>query len=410
MELNGLMRMAIAVGLGLLIGLQREWSDNRVAGVRTFPLVALLGFLAGHIGDEAGGWMVPAGLIAVGGIVVAARFNSSTADRPGTTTQVACLVVYLSTAGLALDHVAEAVMSCGCLMVLLQSKGWLHGAIGRMGREDLQAATRLALIGLVILPVLPDRTYGPYAVINPFRIWLMVVLIVGLSLGAYVLSRLVKPSHGAFIAGLLGGVISSTATTVSCSRQSRGSEAAARWAAAVVLVSMPVVLARVMFEVAVVAPEILPVTLPPLAFQLVLMSGMVAVSFRHCGRLASAEQVRHPPSDLRTAISFGLLYMLVLVLAAAARDWFGDHGLYVVAAISGLTDMDAITLSSAQLVQAGQLEVSTCWRAILVGANANFCFKYGVIVALGHPRMHRLTLSAFLISFISGLALICFWP
>lgn len=410
MELPALLRMLVAVALGLLIGLQREWSDPRVAGIRTFPLIALLGFLAGSFSEPAGGWLIPAGLIAVGAVVVAARFGAQDADRPGTTTQVACLVVFLSTAGMALNYVAEAVMSCGFLMVLLQSKGWLHAGIRRLGREDLHAATQLVLIGLVILPILPDRTFGPYAVINPFKIWLMVVLIVGISLGAYVLSRLVKASHGAFIAGLLGGLISSTATTVSCSRQSRASESAARWAAAVVLVSMPVVLVRVIVEVAVVAPEILPVTLPPLGFQLVLMTGVVALSFRRCGDLTPATGERHPPSDLRAAIGFGLLYMVVLIGVAAARDWFGDRGLYAVAAISGLTDMDAITLSSAQLVKAGQLEVGKCWRAILVGATANFCFKYGVIIALGHARLARLTLLPYAISFVGGIALIVLWP
>lgn len=410
MEHTILAKMAIAVGLGLLIGLQREWADNRVAGIRTFSMIALLGFFAGHLSGEIGAWLVPAGMIALGAVVVSARFSPGQGESPGTTTQVAGLVVYLSTVGLALNHVTEAVMSCGCLMVLLQSKGWLHEAIRRMGQQDVQAATQLALIGLVILPVLPNQTFGPYAVINPFKIWLMVVLIVGISLGAYVLSRLVKASHGAFIAGLLGGLISSTATTVSGARKSRESEPMVRWAAAVIMVSMPVVLIRVMAEVALVAPEIVAETFPPLMAQLCLMTATVAFFFRHCGSLEEATRDPHPPSDLRTAIAFGLMYMVVLVGAAAAREKFGDQGLYAVAAISGMTDMDAITLSSAQLVKAGQLEVSKCWRAILIGATANFCFKYGVIVALGHPRLRRLTFWAFLVSFLGGLGLILYWP
>jgi len=410
MEASVLVRMLISVGLGLLIGLQREWSDPRVAGVRTFPMIALLGFFAGMLSDRVGEWLIPAGLVALGAVVVAARFGGGIEDRPGTTTQVAGLVVFLSTAGVALDYLAEAVLCCGCLMVLLQSKGWLHRGVRRLGREDLHAATQLALIGLVILPVLPDRTYGPYAVINPFKIWLMVVLIVGISLGAYVLSRLLKSRQGALVAGVMGGLISSTATTVSCSRSSRESADSARWAAAVVLVSMPVVLLRVMVEVAVVAPGILSVTLPPLAFHLVLMTGVVVLWFRRCGDLAGAEGERHPPSDLRAAIAFGLLYMVVLIGVAAARDWFGDRGLYAVAALSGLTDMDAITLSSAQLVKAGQLEVDKCWRAILVGATANSAFKYSVVVALGHRQLRGLTLAPFAIAFVAGIALVAMWP
>jgi len=410
MELLPLHELAIAAGLGLLIGLQREWSEHGVAGIRTFPIIALFGCFAGLSAETLGSWTVAAGLLALGAVVLAARFELEDKDVPGTTTQIACLLVYLLSAGLAVGFVTEAVVTAGFLVVLLHWKKSLHGFVRRIGRQELHAVVQMALVGLVILPVLPNRAFGPYAVINPFEIWLMVVLIVGISLAAYLLSRLVRSDRGALLAGILGGLISSTATTVSYSHRSKDSESATRVAASVILIATPVVFARVMVEVAVVAPAILPVTLPPLSLAMVLMIGLAWLSFRNNATAASGDADQHPPSDLGTAIGFGLLYMLVLVAAAAARDYFGNSGLYAVAAISGLTDMDAITLSSAQLVKAGQLAPTECWRVILVGAMANLAFKFGVIAALGHRELKRRTAPAFGISILGCGLLLLFWP
>jgi uncharacterized membrane protein (DUF4010 family) len=227
-ELLPLHKLAMAVGLGLLIGLQREWSESGVAGIRTFPIIALLGGFAGLSVDAFGGWTVAAGMIALAAMVLVARHEFENKEVSGTTTQIACLLVYLSSAGLMVGYLTEAVVSSGCLVALLHWKRRLHGFVRRIGREELHAVVQMVLIGLVILPVLPNRAFGPYAVINPFQIWLMVVLIVGISLAAYVLSRLVSARQGTLVAGILGGLISSTATTVSYSRRSVDSPMAPR--------------------------------------------------------------------------------------------------------------------------------------------------------------------------------------
>lgn len=282
MELLPLYQLAIAVGLGLLVGLQREWADSQVAGIRTFPIIALLGCMSGLVAEQFGGWVVAGGLIALGVIVLAAKSLVSENHAAETTTQVACLLVYVANSGLAVGFVTEAVVVCGALAALLHWKSKLHDFAHRIGREELHAVVQMSLIALVILPILPNQTFGPYAVINPFEIWLMVVLIVGISLAAYVISRLVSAKKGTLLAGILGGLISSTATTVSCARRSRDSQIAVRVSAAIILVSMPVVFARVLFEVAVVAPEILETTLPPLAIVMLVMVVMAWFSFRGC--------------------------------------------------------------------------------------------------------------------------------
>ncbi len=190
MHLTVIEDLLLAVALGLLIGLQREWSKSRVAGVRTFPLISLFGALAGGLATDFGGWTIGAGLLAVTAMLVVANVAKlrAGASGPGLTTEMSALVMYGVGASVAAGYVTPAIVTTGLVAVLLQFKEQLHGFVGRIEESDLRAGGRLALIGLVILPALPNEAYGPFGVINPFRIWLIVVLIVGISLAAFVAS------------------------------------------------------------------------------------------------------------------------------------------------------------------------------------------------------------------------------
>lgn len=413
MELTPLHKLVVALGLGFLVGLQREWSRNRIAGIRTFPLIAATGLICGILADRHGGWLLAAGLLALAGFALLGKALRAGREEvgPGMTTEVASIVVYLCGALLAENYVAEAIVAAGCLAVLLHWKEPLHSFAQGMGREDLRAVIQLALIGLVILPALPDQPYGPYQVINPYKIWLMVVLIVGISLAAYAAARVFSARKGLLVAGLLGGLISSTATTVSFARQSRATPNAARQAAVVVLIASTVVFLRVLAEIAVVAPEILEIVAPPLCLEMGGMTLLALAIFRRASALDAVTMAPAvPPSELKGAIVFGLMYLVVLLGVAAAKEHFGQGGLYVVAAVSGLTDMDAITLSSAQLVQAGQLSPPDCWRLVMVGAMANLAFKFGVVCVLGDPRMRQWIGVTFGLAVALGGALVRWWP
>jgi uncharacterized membrane protein (DUF4010 family) len=282
--------------------------------------------------------------------------------------------------------------------------------VERIGEKDIRGIFRLVLIGLVILPVLPDRTYGPYDVLNPFRIWLMVVLIVGISLGGYVAHKSLGAKVGTVLAGVLGGVISSTATTVSFARRSRRNTDSAGLAAAVVMIASTVVFARVGFEVAVVAPGIVGTVLPPLgammAWMAVVSLGAYLWGSSSRGTLPEVED----PSDLKAAIGFGLLYAVVLLGVAFAKEHFDDRGLYLVAGFSGLTDMDAITLSTAQLVKDGQIGVCSGWRMILVGGLSNLVFKVGAVALLGNRRLLARVAATVGLSLVGGAAILMLWP
>jgi uncharacterized membrane protein (DUF4010 family) len=405
-------QLGIALGLGLLVGLQREWARDTPLGIRTFPLVSLFGAVCALVAKEHGGWVLGAGMAALGALLVMENLarQKGDEDQPGPTTEVAALLVFGVGAALVAGLTAPAVAVAGAVALLLHWKKPLHHLVERIGQKDVQGIFRLVLIGLVILPVLPDHTYGPYDVLNPFRIWLMVVLIVGISLGGYVAHKYLGAKVGTVLAGVLGGVISSTATTVSYARRSRRSPGSAGLAAVVVMTASTIVFARVAFEIALVAPDILRVVLPPLG---AMMGWMAAISIG-LYLLASTSGKSLPeaedPSDLSAAIIFGLLYAVVLLGVAAAKEHFGDRGLYVVAGLSGLTDMDAITLSTAQLVDDGRVTADAGWRMILLGGLSNLVFKAGAVALLGNRSLMLRVAMSFGLALIGGAAILAFWP
>ena len=406
-------QLAIAIGLGLLVGLQREWATTRIAGIRTFPLITVFGLLSGVLAGSLGGWVVAAALLALAITIMVGNVGRYMQGHPdgGITTEVAGLVMFTVGALLAFGHTEVAIVVTGAVATLLYWKRPMHAFVDRIGEPDFRALIQLVVIALVILPVLPDQAYGPYGVLNPFRIWRMVVLIVGISMAAYVAYKLLGPKAGTLAAGALGGLISSTAATISFARLGRSSPAASSAAAIAVMIASTVVFGRVLFEVAVFAPGGLSTMGPPLVAMMVAMIGIGAgmwVANRRSPDVALEED--EPPSSIRSAIIFALLYAVVLFGIAFANEHFGQQGLFGVAAISGLTDMDAITLSTAELVGSGDVAASTGWRLILTGGMANLVFKAGVVGVLGTRRMFGLVALAFGLSIAAGVALLWLWP
>lgn len=407
-----LTNLAIALGLGLVVGLQRQWVEKEIAGARTFALITLLGTLCSMLAPHFGGWIVAVGLFSVAAAVMMGNYIEVDAGEanPGMTTEVAALAMFVVGALLPLGHRPLAVVAAGVVALLLQWKQPLHAFVRKLSHEDVQAAMRLVLIGLVILPILPDRGYGPYEVLNPHQIWLMVVLIVGISLVAHLAHLFLGDKVGTVLGGILGGLISSTATTVSYARRTRAQPQISGVAAVVIVIASTVVIGRVLLEIAVVAPEILTATAPPLISLGVFMAAISYAAFRFMSRELQEKPDRKPPSNLRAAIVFGLLYGAILFAVAAAKEQFGDAGLYAVAAMSGLVDMDAITLSSAHMMKEGRIGVDIGWRLILVGAVSNLAFKAGAVAVLGSPRLRRRIAFLFSLTTVGAALLFVLWP
>jgi uncharacterized membrane protein (DUF4010 family) len=407
-----LQSLATALGLGLLVGLQREWVQNPVAGIRTFALVTIFGALCGIMGIAYSGWVIAAAFIAFAAMVIlgnVSRMHSKDAET-GLTTEMALLVMFAVGIITVHGHRMLAVVTAGTVMVLLQSKNRLHAMVRRFGEDDLREIARLVLAGLVILPALPNREMGYLGVLNPFAIWLMVVLIVGISLAAYLAGKFLGGAKGAALAGLLGGLISSTATTASVARRSSNSGSSGISLAAVSLIASAVVFLRVITEVMIAAPSDFAKMLPPLLAMMFWFGLVAAVAHRISEKTGKHTTEESPPSELKNAVLFGLLYAVVLVVVAAAREHFGHSGLYIAAALSGLTDMDAITLSTSRLVTTGHLEPGMAWRMILVGGMANIAFKMALAATLGKASFIKPALTGFAVALAGGVALLLFWP
>lgn len=406
-------QLAIALGLGLLVGLQRESAaSSRLAGVRTFPLLTILGTVSALLAQSFGGWVIVAGFVALAILIFAGKLVEMkiAAPEPGLTSEVAMLLMFGVGAYLVVGHRVVAIAIGGGIAVLLQFKGQLHGMVGKLGENDLKAIMQFVLISLVILPVLPNRTYGPYAVLNPHNIWLMVALIVGISLSGYIVYKFFGERAGLVAGGILGGVISSTATTVSYARRTAQSPESSRLAAIVILISSTIVFVRLLLEIGAVAPSFLPIAAPPLIVILLLFAALSCGLWFWKREAQTSMPAQENPSELRSALFFGLLYAVILLAVAFAKDRFGSQGLYVVAGLSGLTDVDAITLSTAQLVSLGRLGADDGWRLILTAALSNLVFKAGLIAILGHRLLFKTIVAFYSLALAVGILLLLLWP
>lgn len=405
-------QLATSLLLGLLVGLQRQRTGSPVGGIRTFPLIAAFGTLCGWLALEHGGWIVAAGLVALAALLVVSNFMLARGGDvdAGQTTEVAALLLYGIGAYLVFGETAVAVALGGAIALLLHYKELLHAFASRIGERDVTAIMQFVLVTLVILPVLPDQAYGPYQVLNPFQVWLMVALIVGIGLAGYFAYKLFGARAGAVLGGVLGGLISSTATTISYARRSAGAPGLAGFAALVIAVAATTVFLRVLTEIAVVAPLHFGRVAPPILAMLGACVLISAAMYRHTKGHRGEMPEQGNPADLRSAIVFGLLYAVIILAVAATKDEFGARGMYAVAVISGLTDMDAITLSTSQLANQDRLAPDTAWRLILVAAMSNLAFKSAVVAVLGSRELVKHVGALFGAAFVAGGAILVMWP
>ena len=404
--------LGVALALGLLVGMEREWVKDQVAGIRTFTLVTLSGALSALVAEKYGGWVIAAAVVCLTVMILIGNLPAlrRRAADMGITTEFAMLAMFFTGMLPLMGYGVVATVVAGVVMVLLHSKKSMHSLVRKIGEAELRAIARLVLIGLVILPVLPNEQYGYYGVFNPFKIWLMVVLIVGLSLAAYLVGKFIGPNKGLLVSGLLGGMISSTATTASLSRQSKDTGASPALLGLVIMIASTVVFGRVIAEILAVAPQAGRTMIAPFA---VMMAWMALVSLG-CWFLSRKQMAkpsdRQPPSEMKGAVMFGAMYALVLLGVAVARHNFGQTGLFTVAAISGLTDMDAITLSTANLVQGNHIDASTGWRVILTGGVANLVFKGIMAATLGSRALAGYIAAVFGASILGAGLIVWLWP
>lgn len=401
--------VGLAVGIALLIGMERERTRQSV-GVRSFVLVAILGCAITLLTASPHWWLIGAGLLAIAAMLVAHTLRLDVGSS-GTTTIFAVLVVYVIAVMLAIDETALALVISGTVFLLLRWKQPLHSFAGRLEERDVAAVTTLALISLVVLPVLPNESMGWYGAFNPFQTWLMVVLIVAINLAGYVCQKVFGERGGTLLSGLLGGAVSSTATTLSIASKAKAGTIGSHAAAAVILIASAVVYARMMLEVAVVAPGLLlPLALPAMIHgALLLILGLILIRRLGGSAEVAVDDIKNP-ANLGAAVVFGVLYTLISLAVAWAKDALGQGGLFGVALLSGLTDVDAITLSTAQLYQSAKIDSTAAWQVIFVAGLANLSFKTGAACVLGGAALARQLWLPSACALAAGAGLVLAWP
>lgn len=413
MDLELLQDLVLAVGLGLLVGMQREWRSERPAGIRTFTLITLLGSLCAFVAPDHGQWILAAGLLAVVAALWLGNWltrRRDTSGEHGITTEIAALVMFLVGAMLVDGHTEAALVVTGITAVLLHWKASLHAFTQRIGADEFRAIIQFVLIALVLLPTLPNQAYGPYEVLNPFKIWLMVTLIVGLNLVSYVIHRSMSARKGALVGGVLGGMISSTATTVSHARQSKSLRISPRTVAVVIVVASVIVNLRILIEIGVIGPGLLRHAVPPFLILGVFMALCTLFLLPRDSDDESTDVEHRNPAQVSTALSFGALFAVVILAVAAVKSRFGMDAVYIVALVSGLTDVDAMTLSVADLFQSGRISGADGWRVILVASLANLLFKAGITVLFATREVIVAVVTVFGLTGLLGIALVLWWP
>ena len=338
-------------------------------------------------------WILVAVLLAtlvavVASYVVAARVQP---DALGLTTELAALAICLLGAMVMLGHREIAVALAIAIAAALAYKEPLHGMVSRLGAEDVYAGVRLLAATFIVLPLLPDRAVDPWGALNPQKLWLLVLLISGLSLVGYVAVRLLGPNRGIPLTGLTGGLVSSTAVTLSFARQSRekGHARSVPAFACGILVAWGVMFLRVLATVLIVNRALLPRLVVPFLAMTAVTAGLAWTMYRRAaddGPAGSSVPLSNPFS-LTSAAKFAALFALVLLLVAFVQQNFPPEGVYVVAALAGTTDVDAITLSMSEYAQRGELDVAV--TAIVIAALTNTVVKALMVTGLGAPGLRR---------------------
>jgi uncharacterized membrane protein (DUF4010 family) len=422
-------QLGISVLLGLLVGLQRERTEAEMAGFRTFPLITVFGTLCAMLGTTYGNaWMLGGGFAGVIALVLIGNIPKLKQEKPdtGITTEVAMLVMFAVGAFVVKGPWTIAVTVAFGVAILLQMKPQLHGFAAKVGDQDIRAILQFVLITFIVLPVLEEfnQDYDPSTpiqiffpnlqlakldVLNPYEIWLMVVLVVAISLGGYVAYKLFGQRAGILLGGILGGIISSTATTVSFSRRTVHLSEAVGPAAIAIMIASTIAFIRVLLEIAITAPRFFQTAAGPILAMFVVSVVLAGGAWMTHREEQTEMPVQENPTQLKSALIFGVIYAVVLVAVAVGQEYFQD-ALYVIAAFSGMTDMDAITLSTSNFVREGRISPDVGWRIIIVATMSNLVFKAIVVATIGNKQLLKRICLLFSVSLISGAFVLLLWP
>ncbi|MDH4415377.1 MAG: DUF4010 domain-containing protein [Rhizobium sp.] len=404
-------RLGLAIAIGAAVGVERHWRERdepegaRIAGIRTFTLIGMTGGIAGLLdgvftADGLSGLIVASFLIAIA--VVLLRFGLMEARAQGSfsaTTVIAGITTFGLGALSVMGDMTVASAAGAAMVALLASREFLHGAIRRLTWVELRSAVVLLAMGFVILPLIPADPYGPFGGVSPRSLVILVILLASISYVGYVAVRLIGGGRGDLVAGAVGGLVSSTATTLAMARQSQTATNAAAPAAGAIAAGS-VSLIRTAFLMFALAPSLGERLLPGLLVAGALMLVMAVVLVAGAGASAEAD-VPGNPFELSQVVKMALLITVIAFIARAASQIFGDGGLYVVSALTALADVDAVSVTVAGMLPALSLDVATV--SVGIAVTANMVAKVVYAAAVGSRGFALRLAAASLIAVAAGL-------
>ncbi len=377
-ELENFKLLGAALAIGLLIGLERGWRARdrdegmRVAGLRTYGMIGLLGGLTGMLAQQTEPLLL--GFVFLGLTSVLLLAYSKSLDKFNDfsiTSIIASLITFTLGALTVFGYITLASATAVVITSLLGFKPLLHGWMKKLEQLELNATLKLLLISVVMLPILPDQGYGPWAIFNPYHIWWMVVLIAGISYLGYFAIRIVGNQHGPVLTGALGGLVSSTAVTLNLSKLARQSPNMENVLAAGILTACATMFARTLLLASVMNPALFGALLPALLVMAVFTYAGAFLLWRNAQAFATIDEITlENPFQLGMAIKFGAFLVVILLMSNVLRVYFGDMGTYFLAAMAGLADVDPITLSMSQMSNEG-LAVGIAAKAIFIAVSVN---------------------------------------
>jgi uncharacterized membrane protein (DUF4010 family) len=401
-----LQNLAFALGLGALVGLEREYArfqkkGHDYAGIRTYPLIALFGAIAAFLGEKFSIWIFIAGFVVMGALVVMAYFKQGYVGREhiGATSEVAGLLTFFIGALAYYGEITFAATIAIVMTAILYARSILHNFAKKIKKEEMEDTIKFAIIAFVILPFLPNQAYGPMELFNPFIIWLMVVFISGISFAGYILMKWMG-EKGIALAGIFGGLVSSTAVTTSFANRSKTQGKI--WQALVlgVILANSIMFIRILIEVFVLNQELFYVMLAPMLSLAVVALIFSAFIWRKAKKVKGKIKL-DSPFTLKPALKFGVFFAFILAMVKIADVYLSSKGVYLVSVISGFADVDAITVSLSQLAKK-DLALDIARNGILLAALTNVAVKGGIAYIFGGKKFGWTVLSLFVVLIALG--------
>ncbi|MBP7408640.1 MAG: MgtC/SapB family protein [Flavobacteriales bacterium] len=389
-----LLRLIISLALGFLIGLEREYAkrvvdkEEQFAGVRTYTIIALFGFLCAFLSPRFGDWLFIAGLLGLIAMVITTYVMTAKSGSYGITTELSGILAYIIGALVFQDEILLAVIATVVITSLLSLKVKLHSFVATLTPGEIRAFIQFVIISAVVLPFLPDEPFGPNGVWNLHEIWTMVILVTGISLVGYLLAKILGARKGTLLAGIVGGLVSSTAVTLSAARRTREQPNTSNVIAAVSIIAATAVLyPRILLETWLMNRQLAFQLALPITFITLVALGAALLIHRKNGKETAVEVPTKNPLNFGVAIQFALAYMAVLWLMDLASEHYSARGLYVASLVFGATDMDAITLSIAR--DADITNTLQGMTAVLLATLSNTVMKFLLVVFFGDKSLRK---------------------